>query len=111
MSWADTAGRLAQGCLSAVGNTVTIGGYTGKGILRSPSESIFDGVVIVTDWMLELSQSDWPIISEGTAITVDGIDYLAREQSRLGTDQSTIFVALEPAAGNAPPLVMDGDFL
>jgi hypothetical protein len=111
VSWAATASRLTTSCLSTIGNDVVIFDVAGKGILRSPSESIFDGVVVVTDWMLELDSAVWPVVGEGTVVTVDGTDYVAREQSRLGTDQSSIFVPLELMTGEAPTLVLNGDFL
>jgi hypothetical protein len=59
MSWATISRRLADVCIEQVGNDVTINGVSGRGILKSPSESIYDGVVVVTDWMVELPISVW----------------------------------------------------
>lgn len=95
MSWADTAARLTAGTMATTGNLVTIGLTTNWGILRSPMEAVLDGAVVVTDWMLELPAAVWPTVAEGTAVTVDGDTYLARESSRPGADGSTIFVPLE----------------
>jgi hypothetical protein len=119
MSWADTAARMVAECFPALGNDVTIGVTSGKGILKSPSESVFDGVIVVTDWMLELPQATWPTVAEGTAITVDNVAFLAREQSRLGSDGATVFVPLErltedlplPAPPTQVDAVIDGDWL
>lgn len=97
MSWATIATDLADQCIAALGNDVVIGGVTGKGILKSPSESLYDGVVILTDWMLELPVSVWSSMAEGTSITVDGVAFLAREQGRLSADGSSVIVPLEKA--------------
>ena len=96
MSWQQTADRLAATALRALGNAVEIGEDAGWGILQSPSESIFDGVVIVTDFMLELDRAVWPAVAEGTVVTVDGVTYRAREQSRINRDGSSVMVPLEP---------------
>jgi hypothetical protein len=96
MSWQSTAARLAAAAFRALGNDVEIGGVSGWGILQSPSESVFDGVVIITDYMLELDRAAWPVVAEGTVITVDGVTYRAREQSRINRDGSSVMVPLEP---------------
>ena len=103
MSWATIAADLTDRCFAPLGNAVTIAGVSGKGILKSPSESFYDGVVVLTDWTLELPASVWPSIEEGAAITVDGVTYLAREQGRIGADQSTVLVPLELAPAGAGP--------
>jgi hypothetical protein len=77
---------------------------------------VFDGVIVVTDWMLELPQATWPTVAEGTAITVDNVAFLAREQSRLGADGATVFVPLEVAPAGAGPVgvgltTLGGDYL
>jgi hypothetical protein len=97
VSWATVAYRLADACITAVGNDVTIGSTTGRGILNSPSESIYDGVVVVTDWMVELPVSTWATVAEGTAIIIDDQAFIAREQGRLTKDGSSILVPLEQA--------------
>lgn len=84
--------------MAALGNDVVIGGVSGKGMLRSPSESLYDGVVILTDWMLELPVSTWATMAEGTTITVDGVNYVAREQGRITADGSGLMVPLEREA-------------
>ena len=96
MSWASTAQRLATTALRALGNAVEIDGVSGWGILMTPTESVFDGVLILTDYMLELDRSVWPVVAEGTVITVDGATYQAREQSRINRDGSSVMVPLEP---------------
>jgi hypothetical protein len=96
MSWSDTANRLADSAIERLGNDITIDGVAGRGILRQPSESIFDGVVIVTDYMLEVPASAWPLVEEGADITVDGKEFTAREQSRPSQDGSSVMIPLEP---------------
>lgn len=102
MTWATTAQRLAVSAIQQLGNDVTIASVSGRGILRSPSESIFDGVVVVTDWMVELPVSTWSSVAEGTAITVDGQAFVAREQGRLSADGSSIMVPLDVAPPPPP---------
>lgn len=97
MSWADISSALTVATFAALGNDVTIGATTGKGILKSPSESILDGILIVTDYLLELPVATWASVAEGTAITVDGVGYVSRETSRLNPDGSSIMVPLELA--------------
>ena len=98
MSWADTATRLADTAIEALGNDVMIEGVTGRGILRTPSESVFDGVLILTDYMLEVPASIWPLVEEGADVMVDGQEFTAREQSRPVPDGSSIMVPLEPVS-------------
>ena len=97
MSWRNTANRLARTTIRSLGNDVLIGGETGRGILRSPEESVLDGMVYVTDYLLELPVTQWATVLEGASITVDGVGYLAREQGRINRDGSSIFVPLTPA--------------
>lgn len=106
MSWATIAADLADRCIAPLGNDVTIGGVAGKGILKSPSESLYDGVVILTDWMVELPVNSWASVAEGTTITVDGVTYLAREQGRVTADGSAVLVPLELV-----PSAASGDYL
>jgi hypothetical protein len=110
MSWQATADRLSGTAMRVLGNAVEILGATGHGILQSPSESILDDVLIVTDYMLELDRATWLNVPEGTGVMVDGVEYRAREQSRVSLDGSSIFVALEPVTTEAEH-ILDGDFL
>jgi hypothetical protein len=103
MSWATISRRLADVCIEQVGNDVTINGVSGRGILKSPSESIYDGVVVVTDWMVELPISVWGVVAESTQITADGQLFLAREQGRIAADGSSVMVPLEIAPPPPPP--------
>jgi hypothetical protein len=103
MSWAATAQRLATTALRALGNAVEIDGVSCWGILMTPTESVFDGVLILTDYMLELDRSVWPVIPEGSVVTVDGVIYTAREQSRINRDGSSVMVPLEPYTPPPPP--------
>jgi len=96
MTWANTANRLADTAIQALGNDVVIDGVAGRGILREPSESIFDGVVVVTNYMLEVPASLWPLVEEGADITVDGREFIATEQSRSTADGSSVMIPLEP---------------
>jgi len=128
MSWASTAQRLATTALRALGNDVRIGVVSGRGILVTPTESVFDGALILTDYMLELDASVWSTVLEGTEIIVDGVTYLAREQSRVNRDGSSVLVPLElapplvftilngdwmplPPGGEPPGVVIDGDWM
>ena len=95
MTWSATAARLTAGTMPALGNSVTIDGVTNYGILRSPEEAVLDGVVVVSDFMLELPFAIWEDIEEGTSVRVDGVSYAARESSRPGVDRSTVWVPLE----------------
>ena len=97
MSWRSAALRLARTTIRSLGNDVLIGGQTGRGILRSPEESVLDGMVYVTDYLLEVPVTQWPAVLEGTAVTVDGVSYFAREQGRINRDGSSVFVPLAPA--------------
>jgi hypothetical protein len=117
MSWQATAARLAAAAFRALGNEVEIDGVSGWGILQSPSESVFDGVVVITDYMLELDRAVWPVVPEGSVVTVDGVIYTAREQSRINRDGSSVMVPLEPTGRQvlAPPFpgqttIIDGDW-
>jgi len=96
MSWQTTANRLASTSLRLLGNAVVIDGVRGWGILTTPTESVFDGVLILTDYMLELDRAVWPEVAEGTMVIVDGVMYTAREQSRINRDGSSVMVPLEP---------------
>lgn len=110
MSWATTAARLTAEVMPRLGNAVTINGTTDWGILQSPHEAVLDGAVVVTDWMLELPAAVWPAVPEGMGITVDGVSFLAREESRPGIDGSTIHVPLERISGDIE-FILNGDWL
>jgi len=101
MSWRSTALRLARTTIRSLGNDVLIAGESGRGILRSPEESVLDGMVYVTDYLLEVPVTQWPTVLEGTSITVDGVAYTAREQGRINRDGSSVFVPLTPVT--VPP--------
>lgn len=94
--------------MASLGNVVTIGATTDKGILMSPAESVIDGVAVVTDWMLELPSAVWPFVAEGVAVFVDGQEFVSREESRPGTDQATTFVPLTLSQGGGPPVEVEG---
>jgi hypothetical protein len=71
------------------GLTVTSGTYRGVGILDMPSEIIADGVVLTTDYKLLVKTADFPALTRGTAITVDGINYTVREPMLLDDGKIT----------------------
>jgi len=58
---------------------VTAGSDTGVGILDMPSEIIADGVVLTTDYKLLVKTEDFTSVTRGSAVTVDGTAYTARE--------------------------------
>lgn len=58
--------------------TVTIGASSFKGLLDSPDESIADGMVISTDYLLTMKTSDASNTEEREVIQVDEIDYSVR---------------------------------
>ena len=71
------------------GLAVTAGSDTGVGILDMPSEIIADGVVLTTDYKLLVKTADFPALTRGTAITVDGINYTVREPMLLDDGKIT----------------------
>jgi hypothetical protein len=95
MTWQARANRMALSVIRRVGNAVTIGATEGYGILQSPEEKLHDGMIFVTDYRLELPVLTWPYVAEGTFLTVDGVSYRSREESRPGKDGSSIFLPLE----------------
>lgn len=110
MTWQARANRMALSLSRRLGNAVTIGAVSGYGFLRSPEEKVYDGMVFLTDYVLELPVLTWPVIAEGTVIAVDGATYRAHEQSRPNTDRSSVFVPLRPLASDPVVAVLDGDF-
>jgi hypothetical protein len=118
MTWQARANRMAASTIRRLGNALTIDGTTGFGILHSPEERVFDGMVVTTDFDLELAVLDWPFIPEGTAIEVDSVLYVAREDSKPTKDGSSIRMPLQPAPSPLPPVdapeeieyVIDGNF-
>lgn len=118
MTWQARANRMAASTIRRLGNAVEIDGTPGFGILQSPEERVFDGMVVTTDFDLELAVIDWLFIPEGTAIEVGGVLYVAREDSKPNQDGSSIHVSLRPAPSPLPPVdapdeieyVIDGNF-
>lgn len=103
MTWQDRVNRMAVSTARRLGNAVTIGADTSFGFLQSPEEKVFDGMVVLTDYMLELPVLSWQFVAEGTLIVVDEVSYVAREQSRPNVDRSSIFVPLEISPPPPPP--------
>jgi hypothetical protein len=97
MTWQARANRMAASTIRRLGNAVEIDGTPGFGILQSPAERVFDGMVVTTDFTLELAVTDWAFVEEGTALTVDGIAYTTREDSKPNQDGSSILIPLQPA--------------
>lgn len=97
MTWQARANRMAASTIRRLGNAVEIDGTAGFGILQSPEERVFDGMVVTTDFTLELAVTDWAFIEEGTALTVDGVAYMTREDSKPNQDGSSILMPLQPA--------------
>ena len=97
MTWQARANRMALSLSRRLGNAVTIGSESGYGFLRSPEETVYDGMVFLTDYVLELPVLSWPYVAEGTAIIVDGITYQSREESRPNRDRSSIMIPLRLA--------------
>jgi len=102
VTWQDRANRMAASAVRRLGNAVTIDGVSGFGILQSPEERIYEGAVVTTDFDLELAVTDWASIDEGKSITVDDVDYIAREDSKPTQDGSSIRVPLRLAPEPEP---------
>jgi hypothetical protein len=121
MTWQAKANRIAKSTARRLGNVVLIDGVTAYGWLESPEEKVYDGVVVVTDYTLEVPFVSWSYISEGTLVVVDGVNYVAREQSRPNSDRSSIIVPLKllnPSGPLPPPsavgptvVIIGGDFV
>jgi hypothetical protein len=111
MTWQAKANRLAKSTARRLGNTVTIGSVTAYGWLRSPEERVFDGVLVASDYTLELPVVSWPIVPENTVVLVDGAIYRAREESVPNADGSSIVVPLERLdSSEAVTIIYNGNF-
>ena len=110
MGWRSVALMLSRSARTALGNDVTIAGTTGYGILRSPEESVMDGMVFVSDYLLELPVDTWPSLAEGALVDVDGVLYQSREQGRINRDGSSLFVPLTKARAGLLGVFVDGVF-
>lgn len=97
MTWQARADRMALSLARRLGNAVTIGADEGFGFLNSPEEKVFDGMVVLTNYELELPKLTWSYVAEGTGITVDGVAYQSREESRPNKDGSSILIPLRLA--------------
>lgn len=121
MSWQARTNRMAASVARRLGNAVTIGAVSAFGFLESPEEKVYDGMVVLTDYMLELPALSWPYVAEGTLVVVDEVNYVSREESRPNADRSSIFVPLrllDPLGPlpTPPPIgptvvVIGGDFI
>ena len=58
---------------------VIFGSTTGVGYFESPNEIIADGVVLTTDYAVVVKTSDFSTVTNGSALTVDGVAYTVRE--------------------------------
>jgi len=58
---------------------VAFGMTTGVGYFESPNEIIADGVVLTTDYAVVVKTSDFPAVTNGSSMTVDGVAYTVRE--------------------------------
>ena len=58
---------------------VASGETTSVGYFESPNEIIADGVVLTTDYAVVVKTSDFSAVTNGSAMTVDGIAYTVRE--------------------------------
>ena len=112
MSWQAKTARMAASVARRLGNAVAIGSTSAFGFLESPEEKVYDGTIVLTDYMLELPVLSWQYVAEGTIITVDGVVYRAREQGRPNPDGSSIMVPLELIGADEPlTVIINGDFL
>ena len=62
---------------------VVFGDTTGVGYFQSPDEIIADGLVLTTDYAVIVKTSDFSTVTNGSAMTVDGVAYTVREPMRL----------------------------
>ena len=112
MTWQARANRMALSLSRRLGNAVTIGSESGYGFLRSPEEKVYDGMVFLTNYVLEFPALTWPYVAEGTAIIVDEITYQSREESRPNRDRSSILIPLRLALlGGRRLVTLSGDVL
>tara|TARA_Y100000004_G_scaffold190105_1_gene246715 strand:+ start:494 stop:784 length:291 start_codon:yes stop_codon:yes gene_type:complete len=58
---------------------VVFGSTTSVGYFESPTEIIADGVVLTTDFAVVVKASDFSSVTNGSAMTVDGVAYTVRE--------------------------------
>tara|TARA_Y100000361_G_scaffold120492_1_gene112207 strand:+ start:631 stop:921 length:291 start_codon:yes stop_codon:yes gene_type:complete len=58
---------------------VVFGSKTGAGYFQSPDEKIMDDIVLTTDYAVLVKTSDFSGVTNGSSMTVDGVDYTVRE--------------------------------
>jgi hypothetical protein len=75
--WARLSKRTATTTTRRVGDVVTVGGTIAAGILHMPAEQYLDGLVVMSDYLLEYDPAVFTI-RRGTIVTVDGIIYRAK---------------------------------
>ena len=97
--WARLSRRLATTSTRRVGDVVTMGAVVGGGILHMPAEQYLDGMVVLSDYMLEYDPTVFTI-ARGNVVTVDGIIYRAKSDGapmpRPYADGVVWAVTLEP---------------
>lgn len=110
MSFFSLAQRLTRVTMERLGNVVEIAGTTGRGQLQSPTEELFDGMTLGVTYELRIPFQTFGEVPEGEGVTVDGVAYVARQDSRPDGDGTTEILLLEKVLDQQVPDVVDGDF-
>jgi hypothetical protein len=99
--WARLSRRTATTSTRRVGDAVVIGQISGGGILHMPAEQYLDGLVVMSDYLLEYDPNVFTI-QRGTVLMVDGVIYRAKSDGaamgRPYADGVVWTVPLEPTS-------------
>ena len=68
---------------------VVFGATTGVGYFESPNEIIADGVVLTTDYAVVVKTSDFSAVTNGSAMTVEGLRRDNQTRKHPGCDQDS----------------------
>lgn len=66
--------------------TGTWGALSARVILDQPTDDILSGRVLSDSYQVTLRTEDWPGITRGAVVAIDGVSYVAREAPRLMGD-------------------------
>ena len=90
----DKAGFLKTALWTPAGGGA---GASRQARFRSPTEEALSGQALVTDYSIEYPASAFPApgVKRGDKITVEGVDYTAREDPRKRLDGSVLRVLLK----------------
>jgi hypothetical protein len=98
--------------LDGFGVPVTAGAVSGVGILDVNSEIIFDGAIIVKEFLLTVSAAVFGQLNYGDPVVVDGINYKAEMEPQFFDDGALCKIPLiKVTPDQVPVLILDGNFL